>query len=122
MKEYLEKSLSCFSNGNRKGDKSDEIKKWLAREEVGQVKAGKVFGKICKVVTLEDSKLEIRTDSRKCFFLPSPTLCKKAHYQQPWRKELSCQNKDDQRGKIIKVVASPVGIIDLHQHVAFWIN
>ena len=48
MKEYLEKSLSCFSNGNRKGDKSDEIKKWLAREEVGQVKAGKVLGKFVK--------------------------------------------------------------------------
>ena len=48
MAEYLEKSLSCFSNSNRKGDKSDEIKKWLAREEVGQVKAGKVLGKFVK--------------------------------------------------------------------------
>ena len=37
---YLEKSLSCLGNGNRKGDESDEIKKRLSREEVTQVEAG----------------------------------------------------------------------------------
>ena len=37
---YLEKSLSCLGNGNRKGDESDEMKKRLSREKVAQVEAG----------------------------------------------------------------------------------